>query len=90
MSLSSPLWLLALAAIPLLALLQLLAARRRRRHAVRFPALGLLAAVAPRGSAAWRRWLPAVLVLAALAGSHRRQAALPRGGRSRCRSRRRR
>lgn len=67
MSLTDPIWLVALAAIPLLALLQLLAVRRRRRHAVRFPALGLLAAVAPR-SGAWRRWLPAALVLAALAG----------------------
>ncbi len=64
MSLSDPIWLLALAVIPLLIALQLLAARRRSRYAVRFPALGTLAAIAPRG-AAWRRWLPVALILAA-------------------------
>jgi Ca-activated chloride channel homolog len=66
-SLSHPGWLLALLGIPALLGIQYLAARRRRRYAVRFPALGTLAAVAPR-DAAWRRWLPAVLLLGSLAG----------------------
>lgn len=66
MSLTDPLWLLVIAAIPLLIGLQLLATRRRSRYAVRFPALGTLAAIAPRRTA-WRRWLPVVLILAAFA-----------------------
>jgi Ca-activated chloride channel family protein len=66
MSLSDPTWLLILLAIPLLIGLQLLAVRRRSRYAVRFPALGTLAAIAPRGTA-WRRWLPIALILAAFA-----------------------
>src|SRR3954471_12255291 len=66
MSLTDPTWLLVLLAIPLLIGLQLMAVRRRSRYAVRFPALGTLAAVAPRGTA-WRRWLPVALVLAAFA-----------------------
>jgi Ca-activated chloride channel family protein len=66
MSLSDPTWLLVLLAIPLLIGLQLLAVRRRSRYAVRFPALGTLAAIAPRGTA-WRRWLPIALILAAFA-----------------------
>lgn len=67
MSLSDPTWLIALLAIPVVVALQVLAARRRRRYAVRFPALGTLAAIAPRHGA-WRRWLPAALILGALAG----------------------
>jgi Ca-activated chloride channel family protein len=63
-SLTNPIWLLVLAAIPLLIGLQLIATRRRSRYAVRFPALGTLAAIAPRG-ASWRRWLPVALILAA-------------------------
>jgi Ca-activated chloride channel family protein len=66
MSLSDPIWLLILLAIPLLLGLQLLAIRRRSRYAVRFPALGTLAAIAPRATA-WRRWLPIALILAAFA-----------------------
>ncbi|MCW3006158.1 MAG: hypothetical protein JWP17_784 [Solirubrobacterales bacterium] len=67
MSLANPVWLLLLAAIPILVVLQLLAARRRRRYAVRFTALSTLAAIAP-AKAPWRRWLPVVLLLGALAG----------------------
>jgi Ca-activated chloride channel family protein len=67
MSLANPVWLLLLAAIPILVVLQLLAARRRRRYAVRFTALSTLAAIAP-AKALWRRWLPVVLLLGALAG----------------------
>lgn len=68
MSLTDPLWLLVLLAIPLALAVQQLLARRRRRYAVRFPALDTLAAVAPRGGGRWRRWVPVVLLLGALAG----------------------
>lgn len=67
MDLTSPLWLLALLAIPLALALQWLLAWRRRRYAVRFPALGTLAAVAA-STPGWRRWIPLGLLLAALAG----------------------
>jgi Ca-activated chloride channel family protein len=66
-SLTHPGWLLVLAAIPVVVAVQLLLARRRRRYAVRFPALGTLAAVVPRRGG-WRRHVPVVLLLAALAG----------------------
>jgi Ca-activated chloride channel homolog len=65
-SFGSPLWLLALLAVPA-ALFALAASRRRaRRYAVRFTAVDSLLAVAgavPR----WRRHLPAALALAAIA-----------------------
>jgi Ca-activated chloride channel family protein len=66
-NLTHPVWLLALLAIPLALAVEWLLARRRRRYAVRFPALPILAAVAG-GGARWRRWIPAALLLAALAG----------------------
>ncbi|HEY8584911.1 MAG TPA: VWA domain-containing protein [Capillimicrobium sp.] len=67
MDLTEPLWLLVLLVLPLAVLVQWLLARRRQRYAVRFPALGALAAVAaPRAS--WRRWVPLALLLAAIAG----------------------
>jgi Ca-activated chloride channel family protein len=67
MSLANPIWLLLLLVIPLLVVAQLLATRRRRRYAVRFTALPTLAAIAPTRTP-WRRWLPVVLILGALAG----------------------
>lgn len=66
MSFGSPIWLLALALVPLALAAQVFSRRRARRYAVRFPAtatLLLAAAAVP----AWRRHLPAVLALAALA-----------------------
>ena len=66
MSLQNPLWLLVLALLPLGYLLQRLAARRRRRYAVRFPALPTLAGVIER-PAAWRRRVPPVLLGLAVA-----------------------
>jgi Ca-activated chloride channel homolog len=66
MSFSSPLWLLALAVVPLALAAHLNAGRRRRRYAIRFPALSTLALAAGRTSA-WRRHLPAALALAAIA-----------------------
>jgi Ca-activated chloride channel family protein len=66
MSFASPLWLLALLAVPL-ALLALWAGRRRTtRYAVRFPAAATLA-LAAGTVPAWRRYVPAGLALAAIA-----------------------
>jgi Ca-activated chloride channel family protein len=67
MSLASPLALLALALLPLGAAAHVLAHRRRRRYALRFPAADVVAAILP-STAAWRRWLPAAL-LATAAGA---------------------
>ena len=66
MTLQSPWFLAVLALIPLGVLAHRLAARRRRRYAVRFPALGTLAGVMQRPPA-WRRRLPAALLALALA-----------------------
>jgi len=64
MSLASPIYLLALLAIPLVALAYAIARRRRRRFAVRFPAAATFAAIRqPR----LRRVLPAALLAAAAA-----------------------
>ncbi len=66
MSLEAPIFLLALLLIPLGGILMRLAARRRRRYAVRFPALATLGAVMARPSS-WRRRLPAALMALAVA-----------------------
>jgi Ca-activated chloride channel family protein len=64
MSLGAPIYLLALAAIPLVAAAYAVARRRRRRFAVRFPAAGVFATIRrPR----LRRVLPAALLAAAAA-----------------------
>jgi Ca-activated chloride channel family protein len=55
----------ALAAVPVIALLYLLAQRRRGRYAVRFTNLDLLATLVER-TPSWRRHLPPLLYLAAL------------------------
>jgi Ca-activated chloride channel family protein len=65
MSFADPLWLLALALIPLVIVLQLLLRRRARRYAVRFTAVATLREAVELGGS-WRRWLPAALLLAAL------------------------
>src|SRR5690349_12269094 len=65
MGFASPLWLLALLLVPLVAWAYARSRARARRYAVRFPAvasLKLAAGTVP----AWRRHLPAVLALAAL------------------------
>ena len=68
MSFDRPLLLLALVVIPVAVLLYVLAERRRMRYAVRFTNLEVLAAVAATGRArAWRRYIPPVLLLLALA-----------------------
>ncbi len=66
MSLQAPLFLAALALIPLGVLAHRLAARRRRRYAVRFPALGVLAPLVAR-EPGWRRHLPAALLALSVA-----------------------
>jgi Ca-activated chloride channel family protein len=63
MTLGTPIHLLALAAIPLVAAAYVLARRRRRRFAVRFPAAAILAAVARRSRL--RRALPPLLLATA-------------------------
>ncbi|MDQ3740911.1 MAG: VWA domain-containing protein [Actinomycetota bacterium] len=65
MSFASPAWFAALAILPLGFLLYALARRRRRRWAIRFPAVATVAAVAPRPSA-WRRRIPAALLALAV------------------------
>jgi Ca-activated chloride channel family protein len=68
MSFSSPLWLAALALVPVAIAASIWARRRARRYAVRFPAVetARLAAAAAGGSS-WLRHLPAAFVLAAIA-----------------------
>ena len=61
MSFAAPLFLLALLALPAAAALHVLAQRRRRRYAVRFPGAPLAALAAP-AAARWRRHLPAALL----------------------------
>jgi Ca-activated chloride channel family protein len=59
-SFQAPLFLLALGLLPLAVAAYVDAQRRRRRYAVRYPALGVLATVVPRRGG-WRRHLPAAL-----------------------------
>jgi Ca-activated chloride channel family protein len=67
MSFGTPLALLALALVPVALAGYVVALRRRRaRHAVHFTNLAVLAPVVA-ARRAWRRWIPAALVLAALA-----------------------
>ncbi len=66
MSFISPIALLVLAAVPLALLAHVAAGRRRRRYAVRFPALATLAAVAAPDPP-WRRHLPFALLTLAIA-----------------------
>jgi Ca-activated chloride channel homolog len=67
MSFQSPIALLALVAVPILAALYWLAQRRRHAYAVRFTNLDLLGSVVPR-SPGIRRHLPTALFLLALTG----------------------
>jgi Ca-activated chloride channel family protein len=66
MSFTSPLWLLALGLLPLALAAYLIAQRRARRYAIRFPALSTLQAAGIAGPS-WRRHVPAALVLGAIA-----------------------
>jgi Ca-activated chloride channel family protein len=66
MSFASPLWLAALALIPLAIVATIAARRRTKRYAVRFPAVSTLQ-LAVRAGSSWRRHLPAAFALAAIA-----------------------
>jgi Ca-activated chloride channel family protein len=65
-SVTWPLALLALLAVPLLAGAYVWQLRRKRRRAVRYSSVALIRAAAPR-RAAWKRHVPVALLLAALA-----------------------
>lgn len=65
MSFQSPWLLLALLVVPLAIALYLLSERRRMRYALRFTNMDVLAAVA--GGSTWRRYVPPVVFLVALA-----------------------
>jgi Ca-activated chloride channel family protein len=65
-SLQAPWFLAALALIPLGVLAQRYAARRRRRYAIRYPALGVLAPLVAAGKP-WRRRVPPALFALAVA-----------------------
>jgi Ca-activated chloride channel homolog len=67
MSFAAPLFLLGLLVIPLGVALHLLALRRRRRFAVRFPGVPVAAAAAP-AAPGWRRHVPATLLALATTG----------------------
>jgi Ca-activated chloride channel homolog len=66
MSFSNPIWLAALALIPVAIAASALARRRARRYAVRFTAVSTLHRAAVAGIS-WRRLLPAALMLASVA-----------------------
>ena len=66
MSFASPLWLGALALIPIAMAASIAARRRAKRYAVRCPAVSTLQLAAGTGGS-WRRRLPAALALAAIA-----------------------
>lgn len=65
MSFAAPLWLIAVGLVPVALAAQLVARRRAKRYAVRFPAVSTLQAIATVSS--WRRLVPLTLVLAAIA-----------------------
>jgi Ca-activated chloride channel family protein len=67
MSFAAPLFLLGLLAVPAGVALHLLAQRRRRRYAVRFPGTGLAALAVPAAQR-WRRHVPSALLALAAAG----------------------
>jgi Ca-activated chloride channel family protein len=66
-SLSSPLWLLALLVIPLVVLAQRRWAHRARRYAVRFTAVPALLEAIGQTRGRWRQHLPLALILLAIA-----------------------
>ena len=66
MTLTTPIALLALVAIPLLLSFAYLERRRRRTYAARFPGARVLAGVV-RAAPAWQRHLPAAFIVAAIA-----------------------
>jgi Ca-activated chloride channel family protein len=66
MSFAAPIWLAALALVPVAIAASIWARRRARRFAVRFPAVSTVAAAVGAGTS-WRRHLPTAFALAAIA-----------------------
>lgn len=66
MSFAAPMWLLALALVPVALVAYLVSRRRAKRFAIRFTAVPTLA-LAAGTTPSWRRLLPLTLVLAAIA-----------------------
>jgi len=66
-SFEAPLFLLLMLLLPLAVLAYLRAQRSQRRYAVRYPALEVVAGVLPGRTSAWRRLVPPLLLLLALA-----------------------
>lgn len=66
MSFAAPVWLASLALIPIALAASIAARRRARRYAIRFPAVATLQLAASAGRS-WRRHLPPVFVMAAIA-----------------------
>ena len=66
MTFAAPLWLAALALVPLAVAASVAARRRARRYAVRFSAISTVRLAVGRGTS-WQRHLPAALALAAMA-----------------------
>ena len=66
MSFAAPLFLIGLLALPAGVALHVLAQRRRRRYAVRFPGAPLAALAVP--AASWRRHVPSALLALSVAG----------------------
>jgi Ca-activated chloride channel homolog len=66
MSFATPIWLAALALVPVAIAASIWARRRARRYAVRFPATSTVRAAVEAGTS-WRRHLPAAFALAAVA-----------------------
>jgi Ca-activated chloride channel family protein len=67
MSFSAPLWLAALALIPIAIAASIAARRRAKRYAVRFPAASTLQLAAAGAGSSWRRRVPPAFALAAIA-----------------------
>ncbi len=66
MSFAAPIWLASLALVPIAIAAAIAARRRARRYALRFPAVSTVA-LAAGSQTSWRRYLPPVLALAAIA-----------------------
>jgi len=66
MSFAAPLWLLSLALVPAGIALYVLAQRRKRRYAIRFPAVATVRSVVA-STRTWDRHVPSALALAAIA-----------------------
>jgi Ca-activated chloride channel family protein len=66
MSFAAPIWLAGLVLVPAMIAAAILARRRARRYAVRFPAVSTVRIAVETGNS-WRRHLPAAFALAAIA-----------------------